>query len=375
MMSSVPVKSEGASSWQSQCGPLEALLRDPTVTEIMVNGPNRIFIEQKGLLKKTSVKFDTVDQLVMLMKTMAHAVGKTLDANSPCVDGRLPDGSRINCVVAPVAVDGPALTIRKFSPNFLNHAQLIAGGFMDDKLAYFLSCCVGARLNVLVSGGTGSGKTTLLNVLSSFIPAHERIVSIEDAAELKLRSENLVRLEARPANLDEPGVSVRQLVMNALRMRPDRIIVGECRGAEAFDMLTAMNTGHEGSMTTLHANSARDALRRLETMLLIAGTEMPVKVIRQNMAAALQLIVQVTRGTDGVRRVTELVEVAGMEGDIILTQDIFKYVAHEKGGGQFRSLGFVPRFVTQFKERGIDFPKDFFADGYTVRQIGVKKGA
>ena len=348
----------------------------------MVNGPARIFIEQKGLIKKTSAKFDTPEQLNTLMQTMARAVGKTLDSHNPCVDGRLPDGSRINCVFPPVAVDGPALTIRKFSPNFLNHAQLIANGFMDDRLAYFLNCCVAARLSVLVSGGTGSGKTTLLNVLSSFIPAHERVVSIEDAAELKIRNENIVRLEARPTSLDEPGVSIRQLVVNALRMRPDRIIVGECRGSEAFDMLSAMNTGHEGSMTTIHANSARDALRRLESLILLAATDMPLKVIRQNISSALQLVVQVSRGTDGVRRLMEVIEVGGMEGEIILTQDIFRFVPVQNSsnaagatpaGGLFKSMGFVPRFVQLFKERGVDFPKDFFNDGYTVRQIGGAK--
>jgi len=244
-----------------------------------------------------------------------------------------------------------------------------------------LSCCVAARLNILVSGGTGSGKTTLLNVLSSFIPPHERLVSIEDAAELKLRGENVVRLEARPASLDEPGTSIRQLVINALRMRPDRILVGECRGAEAFDMLSAMNTGHEGSMTTIHANTARDALRRLEALILLAATEMPLKVIRQNISSALHLIVQVSRGSDGVRRVTELVEVTGMEGDVMLTQDLFKFVPVTPAAGtapgspvvgQFKSLGFVPKFVQVFRERGVEFPKDFFMDGYTVRQIGSK---
>ncbi|MBS1983630.1 MAG: CpaF family protein [Bdellovibrionales bacterium] len=370
-MSQVPVKKGDLSDWMSQCGPLEPFLRDASVTEVMVNGPHRIFIEQKGLIKKTAARFDNPNELYALMQAMAHAVGKKLDPHNPCVDGRLPDGSRINCVVPPVAVDGPALTIRKFSPHSLTHAQLIAGGFMDDRLAYFLSCAVAARISVLVSGGTGSGKTTLLNVLSSFVPLHERIVSIEDAAELKLRGENVVRLEARPTSLDEPGVSIRQLVVNALRMRPDRIIVGECRGQEAFDMLAAMNTGHEGSMTTIHANSARDALRRLESLVLLAATEMPLKVIRQNITGALQMIVQVTRGPDGVRRIQEVIEVCGMEGDVMLTQDLFRFQASPTP--QFKSLGFVPKFVSLFKERGVDFPKDFFTDGYTVRQLGSTK--
>lgn len=370
-MSQVPARSGDPSDWQARCGPLEAFLRDPTVTEIMVNGPGKIFVEQKGLVKKTAAKFDSVERLLDLMQAMAGAVGKTLDARNPCVDGRLPDGSRINCVVAPVAVDGPALTIRKFSPHFLNHAQLIANGLFDERMAYFLSCCVAARMNILVSGGTGSGKTTLLNVLSSFIPGHERIVTIEDAAELKIRSENMVRMEARPASLDESGVSIRQLVINALRMRPDRILVGECRGAEAFDMLSAMNTGHEGSMTTIHANTARDALRRLEALVMLAATEMPLKVIRQNISSAINLVVQISRNSDGTRRVTEVMEVGGMEGDVILTQDLFRWHP-QPAPGAFKSSGFVPKFIATFKERGVDFPKDFFNDGYTVRQLGKK---
>jgi len=329
----------------------------------MVNGPGKIFIEQGGMLKKTGAKFDSADELLKLLNLMASAIGKKLDAHTPYIDGRLPDGSRINCIIPPVAIDGPSLTIRKFSVYALSHTQLIASGALDERMAYFLNCCVIARLNIVVCGGTGSGKTTLLNVLSSFIPPHERLVTIEDSAELKIRSENLVRLESRPLTPSDPGITIRSLVINALRMRPDRILVGECRGAEAFDMLTAMNTGHEGSMTTLHANTARDALRRLESMILMAGFEMPIKVIRSNISSAVNLIVQVSRGADGVRRVTEIVEVSSMEGDVILTQDIFQW----RPSTGFRSLGFVPQFVRLFKERGVQFPADFFADGYAVK--------
>jgi len=237
---------------------------------------------------------------------------------------------------------------------------------MDERLAYFLSRCVAARLNVVVSGGTGSGKTTLLNVLSSFIGPHERVVSIEDSAELKIRVDNLVRMESRPPTAGDAGVSIRQLVINALRMRPDRIVVGECRGAEALDMLVAMNTGHEGSMTTVHANSARDALRRLETMVMLAGAEIPLKVVRSNISSAVHLIVQVSRGADGVRRLSEVVEVGGMEGEVILTQDVFRFTP----GQGFRSQGIVPQFVRVFRERGIDFPADFFSEAYSVRPSG-----
>lgn len=367
-VTNLPATREASKSWQAFCGPLEAFLQDPTITEIMVNGAAKIFVEQRGILKKTSARFAKPEELLTLMMAMARAVGKELSAQNPFVDGRLPDGSRINCVMGPVAVDGPALTIRKFSPEALTHEQLVKGGAFDERMAYFLSCCVAARINVLVAGGTGSGKTTLLNVLSSFIPPHERIVTIEDSAELKVRMENLVRLEARPATPTDAGVSIRQLVINALRMRPDRILVGECRGSEAFDMLTAMNTGHEGSMTTIHANSARDALRRLETMILMAGVEMPLKVIRQNISGALHLIVFTSRSSDGPRRVTEIIEVGGMESEVILTQDIFRY----QPDTGFQSQGMVPKFVKRFKEQGIDFPPDFFTDSYRVRKSSVK---
>jgi pilus assembly protein CpaF len=355
--------------WQDQCGPLATLLTDSSITEIMVNGTQKIFIEQKGLLKKTALKFDSDDQLNALMMAMCASVGRNLSRDNPCVDARLPDGSRINCVVAPVAVDGAALTIRKFSPFAKDPEQLVAAGMLDERLAYFLSCCVAARMNLVVCGGTGSGKTTLLNALSSYIPMHERVVTIEDSAELKIKNDNVVRLEARPAIGTDAPITIRQLVINALRMRPDRILVGECRGSEALDMLIAMNTGHEGSMTTLHANSAREALRRLESMILMSGIDLPIKVVRQNISGAIELIVNVQRFADGTRRVSDVIEIGGMEGDVILTQEIFEY---QLGAG-FKHSGFVPGFVQKFRERGVDFPSDFFTDAYTVKNTKKKQ--
>lgn len=353
------IKKGDLEKWKSFCGPLEPLLQDPTITEIMVNGPSSVFIEQKGILKKASVQFKNESELLGVMQVFASYVNRALNAESPCVDARLPDGSRVNCVIPPASVDGPALTIRKFSPFFSDARQLVASGTIDERVGYFLSCAVAARINILVVGGTGSGKTTLMNVLASFIPQHERIVTIEDAAELKIRNPNLVRLETRPSYKEDPGISSESLVKNALRMRPDRIIVGECRGREAWDMLVAMNTGHEGSMTTLHANSAREALRRLEGMVLMS-TEMPMRAIREHIAAAVNCVVSIQRMADGSRKVKEIIEVSGMEGDVILTQDIFKY----NGQDGFRNMGFVPKFVSKFAERGVKFPADFFTDRY-----------
>lgn len=363
MSKNLPADPNAKGAWTQMLGPLAPFFDDPHVTEIMINGPYKVFVEQNGIIKRTGVKFPDSESLLKLMQSLCKNVGRDLGSLAMCVDGRLPDGSRFNCVIPPVSVDGPTLTIRKFSPGVLTHEKLIESGMMDERIAYFLSCCVAAKLNLIVVGGTGSGKTTLLNVLSSFIPSHERIVTIEDSAELKIKNENLVRLEAKPAFGSEPAVTIRHLVTNALRMRPDRILVGECRGAEALDMLFAMNTGHEGSMTTLHANSAREGLRRLESMVLMAGAEMPLKVVRQNISSALNVIVHVQRWPDGKRRITEILEVGGMESDVILTQDIFKFVAPH----QFKCSGFVPQFVKLFKERGIDFPADFFTDSYMVR--------
>lgn len=356
-------KTENYALWTDDCGPLKEFFEDSDITEIMVNGPFRIFVEKKGMIKKTSAQFKNESELRDLINKIVKASGKEISAENPCVDTVMPDGSRVNCVIPPVAVEGPALTIRKFSKKVLNHKQLIANGAMDEKIAYFLSCCILAKINLIVSGGTGSGKTTLLNVLSSFIPPHERIVSIEDSPELKLASENWVRLESRPASLKSKAVNSRDLVINALRMRPDRIIVGECRGPEAIDMLSAMNTGHEGSLSTLHANSAREALKRLETMILLSGNEMPLKIVRQHISGALQAIVHVKRDNNGVRRISEIIEISGMEGETILTQDIFSYDSQKA----FVSSGFVPRFVKEFKKHNVNFPPDFFAGQYTVK--------
>jgi pilus assembly protein CpaF len=345
-------------------------MEDPSISEIMVNGPSRVYIEQKGLLKKTQVSFPDAKDLLLLIEQIARGVGRVINTDNPYLDARLPDGSRVNCVIAPVALDGPSLTIRRFPGEVPTLQDLVAMKTLDERMAFFLHCSVAAKINIIVAGGTGSGKTTLLNALSFSVPPHERLVTIEDAAELRLKSENLVRLESRPSYQDKPAITTQALVTNALRMRPDRIIVGECRGAETMDMLTAMNTGHDGSMTTTHANSPKDTLRRLESMILLTGRDMPVKVVRSNIASALQMIVQVARSADGQRRITDIVEICGMEGDVVLTQEIFR---HTPGVG-FASLGFVPRFVSKFADRGIDFPKDFFTDNYEVRMgSGPKK--
>ncbi len=345
-------------------GPLSQLMNDPTITEIMVNGASRVFTESGGMLRSTPLFFKDEASLLALIYQIAAFLGKTLDDQSPTLDGRLPDGSRINIVMPPVSVDGPSVTIRKFSPLSMTHENLLKARMFDDRMAYFLHCCVNARINMVISGGTGSGKTTLLNVLSSFIQPTERVVTIEDAAELKIQIPNLVRLESKPGNLrDIPPVTIRQLVINALRMRPDRIIIGECRGSEAIDMLFAMNTGHEGSMTTIHSNTSRDALRRIEAMVMMAGTELPLRTIREYVSNAVQLIVNVQRGQDGKRRVVEMTEVSGMEGEVITTQEIFKYNAKE---ARFVSPGFVPRFIQKFQSRGIQFPSDFFSDKYKI---------
>ncbi len=345
-------------------GPLDQLMRDSSITEVMVNGHTRIFVETKGTIKSTPLSFNSEADLLKLFQAIAQSLGKTLDEKNPTLDGRLPDGSRVNIVIPPVAVDGPSITIRKFSPFVLSLDQLMGSGMFDERMAYFLNCCVSARINMVVSGGTGSGKTTLLNFLSSFIDPQERVVTIEDTAELKIKIPNLVRLESRPGNLrDVAPITIRQLVTNALRMRPDRIVVGECRGSEALDMLFAMNTGHEGSMTTIHSNSARDALRRIEAMVMLAGSDLPIRTIREYVSSAVQLVVNVQRGQDGKRRIVEMIEVSGMEGDVITTQEIFRFNHKE---GRFTTPGFVPRFISKFQLRNISFPPDFFSDRYKI---------
>jgi pilus assembly protein CpaF len=349
--------------WRGAFGPLAVLLDDPRYSEIMINGAFRVFVEQNGILKKTPIQLKSQDELVQLMVQIAKFVGKELSEENPYVDARLPDGSRVNLILPPTAVDGPSMTIRKFPQNSRDLKDLVQARALDDRMAFFLHSCVTAKINMVVSGGTGSGKTTLLNALSFSIDPHERLVTIEDAAELRLKHENLVRLESRPRTPKQVGISIRDLVINALRMRPDRIIVGECRGMEALDMLNAMNTGHEGSLTTIHANSARDSLRRLESMVMIAGTEVPIKVIRTNISSSLNLIVHIARFPDGTRRIQEIIEVAGMEGDTILTQPIFRW--DQKRG--FHSSGLVPSFMPRFVEKGVAFPPDFFTDAYTVK--------
>jgi len=307
-------------------GPIQSFLDDPDVSEVMVNGPNKVYIEKKGKLTKTNVIFENNEQVLRIIDKIISPLGRRVDSDSPTVDARLPDGSRVNAVIPPVAIDGPSITIRKFNKEKLKVEQLINFGSMSKEMAELLKACVISRLNIIISGGTGSGKTTLLNVLSSFIPEDERIVTVEDAAELQLQQDHVVRLESKPPNADGVGsVTIRDLVKNCLRMRPDRIVVGEVRGGEALDMLQAMNTGHDGSLTTLHANTPRDALSRLETMCLMSGLDLPLKVIRQQIASAIDLIIQQSRLKDGTRKITAITEVAGMEGETIVLTDIFKF--------------------------------------------------
>ena len=307
-------------------GPIQPLLDDPDVSEVMVNGPKKVFIEKNGQVSKSGVTFDDDDHVNRIIDRIILPLGRRVDADSPTVDARLPDGSRVNAVVRPVSIDGPCITIRKFKKDKLSIQQLIQYGSLSGNMAEFIRACVISRLNIVISGVTGSGKTTLLNVLSSFIPENERIVTIEDAAELQLQQDHVLRLETKVANVDGRGsVTIRDLVRNSLRMRPDRIVVGECRGGEALDMLQAMNTGHDGSLTTLHANTPRDALSRIETMVLMAGMDLPLKVVRQQISSAVDLIIQQTRLKDGSRKVTAITEVAGMEGDTVVLTDIFKF--------------------------------------------------
>lgn len=350
-------------------GPIQPLLDDPTVNEVMVNGPDRVYVERKGKLQLTPVKFDGDEHVRRIIDRIILPLGRRVDAESPLVDARLPDGSRVNAVIPPVAIDGSSITIRKFSTKRLTVDDLISFGSMTPQIAEFLKACVVSRLNVVVSGGTGSGKTTLLNVLSGFIPEDERIVTIEDAAELQLSQDHVVRLEAKKANLDGKGeVTIRDLVKNALRMRPERIVVGECRGGEALDMLQAMNTGHDGSLTTLHSNAPRDAISRMETMSLMAGLDFPLKVIREQIASAVELIVQQTRLRDGSRKITYITEVAGMEGDTVVLQDIFKFTeeGQDKEGkviGQMRPTGLRPIFTPKLDAAGFHLPPEIFGGG------------
>jgi len=307
-------------------GPIQSLLDDPQISEVMVNGPQSVYVEKKGRLTKTDVTFDNDEHVLKIIEKIILPLGRRIDADNPTVDARLPDGSRVNAVIGPVAIDGPSITIRKFRKERFTVEDLIAFDSITQNMADFLRACVASRLSVVVSGGTGSGKTTLLNVLSGFIPDDERIVTIEDAAELQLQQDHVVRMETKNRNTDGVGeVTVRDLVKNSLRMRPDRSVVGECRGGEALDMLQAMNTGHDGSLTTVHSNSPRDAISRLEILVMMAGMDLPVKVIRQQIASAVDVIVQQSRMKDGSRKVTAITEVVGMEGDTVVLTDIFKY--------------------------------------------------
>jgi len=346
-------------------GPIEPLLADPTVTEVMVNGPQRVYIEREGRVSKTAVTFDDDDHVLRTIERIVRPLGRRVDRNSPMVDARLPDGSRVNAIIHPCAIDGPSITIRKFSKDRLTIENLIAYGSVTPEVASFLKACVRARLNVIVSGGTGSGKTTLLNVLSSFIPEHERIVTIEDSAELQLHQEHTVRLECRPPDPDGCGeITVRSLVKNALRMRPDRIIVGEVRGGESLDMLQAMNTGHDGSLTTIHANTPRDTISRLETLVLTGGVELPLKVIRAQIASAINLIVQQARMRDGTRKITSVTEVQGMEGEIVVLCDLFTFKEQPspngKVMGELDAMGLRPRFYDKLELAGCQLPVETF---------------
>lgn len=347
-------------------GPVQPFLEDPQVTEIMINGANRVYVEKQGLIYKTEVSFANDQQVMNLIERVVRPLGRRVDTDHPAVDARLPDGSRFNAVIPPVAIDGPSVTIRKFSRERLTVEKLIEFGSLTPAVAEFLQACVVARLNIVISGGTGSGKTTLLNILSGYIPERERIVTIEDAAELQLHQEHVVRLETKPPDLEGKGeVRIRDLVRNALRMRPDRIVVGECRGGEALDMLQAMNTGHDGSLTTVHANTPRDALSRLETLALMAGMELPLRIVREQIASAVDLIIQVSRLRDGSRKVTQVTEVVGMEGDTIVLTDIFKFTesGSDKEGkvlGELKPTGMRPLFINRLELAGFKLRPEVF---------------
>jgi pilus assembly protein CpaF len=349
-------------------GPIEPLLKDDSVTEIMVNGPRQVYVEQSGKIYKTDIHFKDDDHVMRVIDRIISPLGRRCDETSPMVDARLPDGSRVNAIIPPLSLVGPVVTIRKFSKTPLTDQDLIRFGTLTPEMVEFLRACVSARLNIVVSGGTGSGKTTLLNVLSSFIPNDERIVTIEDAAELQLRQEHVVTLESRPANIEGKGrITIRELVANALRMRPDRIIVGECRAGEALDMLQAMNTGHDGSLTTCHSNSPRDTLARLETMVLMAGMDLPHRAIREQISKAIQLVVHESRMKDGSRKVVNIAEVQGMEGEVVVMQDIFVFeqtgVENGRIQGRLRPTGIRPRFIETFEVAGIHLPPAIFGYG------------
>jgi pilus assembly protein CpaF len=349
-------------------GPLEALLKDPTISDILINGPHNIFVERRGKLEKTDIKFRDNDHLLQIIDRIVSKVGRRVDETSPMVDARLPDGSRVNAIIPPLALDGPSVSIRRFGANPLKLEDLLNYKAFTPEMAMLMEAAIKARLNILISGGTGCGKTTLLNTLSSFIPNDERVITIEDAAELQLQQEHVVRLETRPPNIEGKGaVTTRDLVRNALRMRPERIIIGECRGGESLDMLQAMNTGHAGSMTTLHANNPREGLSRLETMIMMGGFEMPIKAMRQQIASAIDIIIQANRLQGGPRKVTSITEVLNMEQDVIIMQDVFKFkqLGIDQNGrafGQFEATGVRPTFVSRLEAKGIKLPSNLFQE-------------
>jgi pilus assembly protein CpaF len=354
-------------------GPLESLLKDPTISDILVNGPKCVYVERRGKLEKSDVVFRDNEHLLQIIDRIVSKVGRRVDETSPMVDARLPDGSRVNAIIPPIALDGASLSIRRFGANPLKLEDLLNYKAFTPEMAMLLEACIKARMNVVISGGTGSGKTTLLNTLSSFIPNDERVITIEDAAELQLQQEHVVRLETRPPNIEGKGaVQCRDLVKNALRMRPERIIIGECRAGETLDMLQAMNTGHAGSMTTLHANNVRDALARLETMIMMAGFELPMKAMRTQVASAVDLIIQVNRLQGGPRRITSITEVMNMEQDVIIMQEIFRYkqAGIDQNGrayGQFEATGVRPSFVNRLESKGVKLPSNMFQERVLMR--------
>jgi pilus assembly protein CpaF len=346
-------------------GPIEPLLEDAEITEIMVNGYDEVYVERFGLIEPTSVKFENDTHLMRVIDRIVSPIGRRVDEMSPMVDARLPSGYRINAIIPPLSLDGPILTVRKFETRPFTVQDLIAKRTLTIALANFLKSCVEAKINIVISGGTGTGKTTFLNVLSSFIPVRERVITIEDTAELQLNQEHVIRLEKRPPNIEGKGeISIRQLVVNALRMRPDRIVMGECRSGEALDMLQAMNTGHDGSMTTVHSNTPRDTLRRIETMVLMAGMELPLKAIREQVASSIELIIHLERLNDGTRRVMQVSEVQGMEGDTIVMQDLFVFnqigIRNGVAQGNLSATGLRPRFLGKFTANGVAIPEKVF---------------
>jgi pilus assembly protein CpaF len=354
-------------------GPLEVLLKDPTISDILINGPHKIYVERRGKMERSDVRFRDNEHLLQIIDRIVSKVGRRVDETSPMVDARLPDGSRVNAIIAPLSLDGASMSIRRFGSNPLKLEDLLNYKAFTPEMAMLMEACIKARLNIIISGGTGCGKTTLLNTLSAFIPCEERIVTIEDAAELQLQQDHVVRLETRPANIEGKGaIATRDLVRNALRMRPERIIIGECRGGESLDMLQAMNTGHAGSMTTLHANTPRDAQARLETMIMMAGMELPIKAMRQQIASAVDVIIQANRLQGGPRKVTTITEVMNMEQDMIIMQDIFRYkqLGIDQNGrafGQFESTGVRPSFVNRLEAAGIKLPSNLFQERVLLR--------